>query len=101
MKPFVAGDHELTLTRTSAFGADTIDKIPGINRQPVCFGILLPVDKGSPPGYSTFFVLSATGGYIAPDIAAVHDLQFTVSRSTTATLQQESGHPCHTNQGCQ
>ena len=72
---FVAGDHELALVRASAGRPRTIYVIPGIHRQPSCVGVMMPFDEGSPPGHPAFFVVSTTGGDVAADVAAVHDLQ--------------------------
>jgi hypothetical protein len=36
----------------------------------------MPIDEGGPPGHPAFLVLSATGADVAPNVAAVHDLQF-------------------------
>lgn len=101
MKSFIAGDDELALIRASAFRADSVNIVAGVNRQPVCFWIFLSINKGSPPGYSTFFILSATRGDVAPNVAAEHNLQFSISRSAAASLHQKSGHSGYTNQGRQ
>jgi hypothetical protein len=75
MEIFVAGHHELALVRASA-SALTIHVVAGIYDEPSGIGITLTVDKSSPPGHSTFFVVSAAGAYVALDITAEHDLQF-------------------------
>ena len=61
--------------------------------------------KSSPPGHSTFFLLSPTRGNVAPNIAAVHDLQLAVGRLDRTTGQNPSerhhyGHQCG-KQNCQ
>jgi hypothetical protein len=94
MQVAVADDHELTFIGAAA-GTLSIHVIAGIYRQPCGIGILVPVYEGRPPGNPTFFVVSTTGGRIAPDRTAVHDLKFAGGLSPLAT---RSSDPCD-NQG--
>ena len=50
-------------------------------------------DEGSPPGHPAFFVVSTAGGDVAPDIAAVHDLQLALGLRAAAADVDQRGQP--------
>jgi len=56
----------------------------------------MPFDEGSPPGHATFFVVSATGGDIAPDVSTIHYLKLAGSRLPAAT-RTGHGHQARQN----
>jgi hypothetical protein len=98
VQTLVARDQKLALLGTAAGGSGAIDIIARVNGQPIGFGNLMSVYKSSPPGHSTLLVLSATGGDVAPNVAAEHDLQFAVGRTAIAPLQS-NGESTQTDQG--
>lgn len=98
MEVLITRDHELALRRAAALGTCTVYKVASINRQPIGCRILMSLYEGSPPGHPTFFVLSTTRGHIAPDVAAIHDLQLAFGRGDRTPGDQNTAE--HRSQEC-
>ncbi len=94
MEVLITRYHELALRRAAALGTCTVYEVASIKRQPIGCRILMSLYEGSPPGHPTFLVLSTTRGDIAPDVAAIHDLQLAFGGGNGAPGDQKTAEHC-------